>query len=212
MFGKPSIADYYRHISKDIEGLILRESNEKISATSADILAQEYVNIYSLPSIELEQDKQRISPEKYVKRISAHERESFHRNDGDMDFECERVVAVFPIKTNEKMEYISKLTTSQFSLSWSPEHDLEFSPNHIKFVVEIKGYGFNHSEDENKVMNMVKQQKDRMLGWVKNVNDDIEQNNKSLVAQLVTSIENRKQKITKDDGRLTSLGDKLNKI
>lgn len=212
MFGKPSIGDYYRHVGKELEGLILREDNEKILATPADVLAQEYADMHGLPQIELEIDKQRISPEKYIKRIAAHQRESFHRNDGDMDFECERVIAVFPIKENQKIDYISKLNTSRINLSWSPSDDLEFSPSHIKFIVEIKGYGFNHSEDENKVMNMVKQQKDRMLEWVKNVNDDIEQGNKSLIAQLASSIANRKQKIAKDDGRLTSLGDKLNKI
>lgn len=212
MFGKASISDYYRYIENEVRSLILREQDSRILSTPTDALVKEYVESYGLPKIEMEEGQQKIVPEKYVKRIPAHQREEFYRGGGDLDVDCERVVGIFPIKENPKIHDISQLGTSRFSLSWSPERELEFNPRNLRFTVEIKGYGFNYADDENQVMNMVKQKKDQFMEWVQTVNGDIDQGNQSLARNLTTMIEERKQKLDKDQGRLSALSDKLNNL
>lgn len=212
MLGKASISDYYRHIENELRSLVLREKDEKISNNQTTSLIEEYLESLSLPKIVLQPENQKIIPEKYIKRISANERDEMYRNEGSLDFECEQVVVILPIKENNKISDIKRLATSRFSLSWSPERELEVTSNQIKFKIQIKGYGFNISEDESKVLNTVKSKKDLVLEWVNNVNKDIEEENQRLTSFLNALIEERKQKINKDKDKFSSLSDKLNQL
>lgn len=211
MFQKPSISDYYRSVDQEIKSKVLRFSGEELIQSQDNLLIEKLLNPYRLQKIELEAEKQEIKSEKYIKGIPAHQREEFYASQGDLDFECERVIGVFPIKPNQKITYTSELDTSTRSMSWSTK-SLNITPTKIQFTLEVKGYGFNYTTNEDKVADMAKQEKERVMEWIQRVNKDIENEEAKIIPQLELLLKERRKGLNLDESRISSLNAKLGKI
>lgn len=211
MFGEPSILDYYLAIEREINNRLLNEQPNVILSTPTAQLVESYLGKFKIDKIEPEMEKQKIEYEKYIKIIPASQREDFDRSGGDIDFECERVVGTIPIKNNPNIHNLARFSTSTFSLSWSPKN-LTLSLDKIIFGVEIKGYGFDYTKDENQILNMVRQEKKFVTDWIQYVNHDIDVGTKGLAQRLSALIEERKKKVKSDDDRINSINKKLNQI
>jgi len=208
MFSRASISDYYRKIAEDVRSDILRESEEQIVGSDTDELSKYYFDKYSLLPIEIDETQEaNWSQENYVKTIPAHQREEFYRQEGDKDWPCERVLVEIPIKHNDKMDIISQLRSSTFSISYTGD-EFNWGQDRVSFVVETKGYGFNFDEDKiaQEVNSGIKRVKE-MIGWK---NNDINKENQSLLAHIKKIIEDRKREIKANKQKLSTLTQKIN--
>ena len=205
MYNQPSISDYYRNLfEKTLHSLILNESDNFIVGTPTDELVEYYFSNHALHKIELDKSRgETIEHVKEVRRVPADQRESVYRGEGDIDWEYESiVVSVAFVRDNNNVSRIRQLRTTTYSPSWNPD-DCMFSLDTVSVKVNIKGYGFNLSDDQ--VKNEVNQAKQRINQWIGWVNDDIEKENQQLQSKLKDSIEQRKQKIKSDSDRISSL-------
>lgn len=208
MFNRASIPDYYRKIAEDVRSDILKESEGQIIGSDIDELSKYYFDKYSLLPIEIDETQEASwSQENYVKTIPAHQREEFYRQEGDKDWPCERVSVEIPIKHNDKMNIISQLRSSTFSMSYTGD-EFNWGQACVSFVVETKGYGFNFDEDKiaQEVNNGIKRVKE-MIGWK---NNDINKENQSLSAHIKKLIEDRKKEIEVNKQKLSTLTQKIN--
>ncbi len=208
MFNKPSISGYYRKIAEDVRSEILRESPEQIVGSDVEELSKYYLDKYVLLPIEIDETQEiSWSSENYVKIIPADQREEFYRQDGDKDWPCERVLVEIPVKSNDKIDVISKLRSSTFSLS-STGDEFNWGQNRIFFNIETKGYGFDYDEDKiaqeiNSGVTMAKQ----MINWK---NNDINKENQSLLVYIKKCIEGKKREIATNKQKIFSLTKKIN--
>ena len=208
MLNKPSISDYYRKLLEEARSEILRESEEQILGSDTEDLTKYYLEKYSLSPIVLD-EKAGASweHENYVKTIPAHQRERFHSNGGDIDWQCERIKVEMPVEFNKDIDILSKLMSSTYSFSFS-EDEFLWSPEKISFVIKTKGYGFNYDEDRiakeiNSGIGKIKQ----FLEWK---NADIAKENNNMLNQIRGLIEGRKNDIKKNKQTLISLTQKIN--
>src|SRR3989344_971758 len=111
MFGRASISDYYRHIENQFNSQILSHSSPGLNAKTPEELIEAYLKDNGLNAIELDPDsKESAVPQKYIKRIPAHQRDRSYQNEGDLDYECERILVTMPIKENRSMAALRKLS------------------------------------------------------------------------------------------------------
>lgn len=208
MFNRASISDYYRKIAEDVRSDILKESEGQIIGSDIDELSKYYFDKYSLLPIEIDETQgANWSQENYVKTIPAHQREEFYRQEGDKDWPCERVSVEIHIKHNDKMNIISQLRSSTFSMSYTGD-EFNWGQDRVSFVVETKGYGFNFDEDKiaQEVNNGIKRVKE-MIGWK---NNDINKENQSLLDHIKKLIEDRKREVEANKQKLSTLTQKIN--
>jgi len=208
MFGsKPSISDYYRAIDKQIEEQILRENDDIIIGTATNELVEYYLQDLPQPiEIDTERDEN-MDFRKDIRRIPAHQRERGYESEGDLVFEYESIIITIPIIQNSHISKLKELGTSTMSMSWSPD-TLRWSSDSVSFVLDIKGYGFKH--DDNQVQNNVKFQKDRVYEWIGWIRNDVEKENTQIRNRITSFIEVRKQKISEDKERMLALVNKIN--
>ena len=204
--GTKSIPDYYKEITESVRGEILRESDEQIVGSDTEELARYYSDRYQLTPI-IEEENTTWKHENYVKTIQAHEREEFYGQQGDIDWQCERVIIEIPIQYNGNVDKISELRSSTFSPSFS-EREFSWSSEKITCSIETKCYGFNYDEDKiaqeiNSAIGKIKQ----LIEWK---NNDIQSENSSFFGNIKNLIENRKQDIQKNKEKIQSLTQKIN--
>jgi hypothetical protein len=203
----PYISDYYRNELDKIRSLILRESEGQIVGSVPEELAKFYIQECTLTPIEIDSDREASwQHENYVKNIPAHQRESFYRNEGDVDFACERIKVEVPIKPNKDIRTLSGLMSSTHSLSYS-EHDFQWGEETISFIVETKGYGFTLDEDRTATeVNSGIQRIREIISWK---NTDINKENANLLNQVKILIESRKNELEKNKTKIDTLTQKI---
>lgn len=207
MCNRTSFSDYYKNAFKEIRSKILRETDATIIGTNPEKLAEYYCQEFILDPISLDSERESSwEHEKYIERIPAHQRERIYQQDGDFDFECEKIKLEFPITSNQDIQTISQLQSSTHYLSYS-ESDFYFSEDKITCSIKTKGYGFSFSEDQ--IARNVEQQLDKIQKMVMWKKQDIENGNEKLKCEISQLISDRKQKIEQDDEQVSSLTKKI---
>lgn len=208
MYNENSIANYYRDALEKTRSVILRESEEQIIGSDTQELAEYYFQQYMLSSIELDDAREtNWEYQNYIKTIPAHQRERFYSNDGDLDISCESVCVEIPIKPNQHVQVISQLQSSTHFISYSDE-EFNWNQNTVSFIIETKGYGFSYDED--KIVSKINSGIERVIQLIQCKNDDIQEENESLLNNIKVLIENRKQEIKKNKDKVHSLAQKIN--
>lgn len=208
MFNRASISDYYRKIFDKARSAILRESEAQIIGTDTVELAEYYFQQYALNPIEIDETRDTNWEHKnYVKTIPARERESGYQNEGDLDFPCEKVIVVIPIKLNKDIRLLSELQSSRFTISFS-EKEFNWNQDSISFVVETKGYGF--SLDEDQIVGQIHNKIDEVNQFLDWKNNDVNRDNAGLLDNIKALINSRKQEIQKNKEQIESLTKKIN--
>ncbi len=207
MFGKPSISDYYRAVLKSLEESVQRSdaaiAEKDASAVVADLIKSAQV----LQPIEFDASrKETMKHRKEIRRVPAHRREEFYRDEGDVDFEYETIDVVIPIVSNPTIRNIRDLEPSTHSLSWSAD-EFQWGEDSVRFSLDIKGYGFKY--EDNQVVNEIERRKKYVHEWAGWVNRDIQHETEALSRNLLPFVENRKKKLSEDKGRIGGLSEKL---
>lgn len=203
-----SISDYYRELSEKVRSEILRESDTQILGSDLEELSKYYLEKCQLSPILIDETKDaNWEHESYVRRIAAHEREEFYQNEGNIDWQCERVKVEIPIKINNNIEIISQLNSSTFSVSFSAR-EFNWSPEKITFSIETKGYGFTYDED--KIVQEINSKIEKIKKLIEWKSNNIESENQNLFEQIKRIIETRKQEIQKNKEKIQSLTQKIN--
>jgi hypothetical protein len=210
MFNMPGFNDVYRANWEKIQKKILSESDSYILGTSSEELAEYYFSNNSYRPIEIDADRQTtFVHRKQLRRVPEHQRDSFYRGMGDAEFEYETLVISIPIIKNPDLREFAELRTSTFSVSWSPKH-WGLGQDWITLSIDIKGYGFNYSDDEARIAQMVESETANVNQWISWVNKDISAENGALQRQLREFIVQRKTKIEADKGKMDSLVKRIN--
>lgn len=208
MSSRLSISEYYRDALEEIRSVILRESEAQIIGSDVEELAKFYIQDYSLSPIELDPDRgPSLVHENYVKKILAHQRESFYSNEGDLDFPCKRIKVEIPIKLNTGILTLSRLVSSSHSLSYS-ENQFHWTEGLISFVIETKGYGVSLDEDVTAVE--VKKGIERVDEIIRWKNTDLNRENPNLLFRVKNLIEVRKNDLLEDKTKIQALAQKIN--
>jgi hypothetical protein len=208
MFNKPSISDYYTAVLKELEKSIQQSDSKFILENDTEDLVLHFLKSdHQLQPIEFDNSKKEtMRHRKEMRTVPAHQRDHFYRYDGDKQFEYETLDITIPIKLNDSITTIKGLQPSTYSLSWSAK-DVEWYPEHISFSLDIKGYGFKYEDD--KIANEVASEKKRIQEWAEWVNKDIQQGMIMIQKDIIPFINNRKQKLKEDEGRMGSLSEKM---
>ncbi len=194
---------------RQVRGEILRESEEQIIGTNVDEFTKYFYDKYALSPIK-EDQKRRISwdIQDYLAIIPAHERKSFHRQQGDLhNFPCQKVIIEVPILPNKYIDKIARLETSNYSISYS-DRDFNWNMDKITASIETKGYGFEYDED--KIAREVKHAHERINETIKRKNSDIEKGNHELWTYIKQVINDHKQRIIQNKDKIKSLTKKIN--
>ncbi|MDD5396594.1 MAG: hypothetical protein PHW24_00875 [Candidatus Moranbacteria bacterium] len=199
---KPQISSYYQKTLENIKEKILRESDNFIIGTDTKELSEFYLQ--DLPHhIQFDDERgEELEHKKELRRIEAHKREEFYRNEGAINFEYESVIISMYFLPNDNVQMISEYIPSTRSMSWTPE-EVNWYRDHVSFGIDIKGYGINL--DENGIKNAIQWQKDRISERINSVNGDITQGNEMLKTQIPKFIEERKRKLSEDKDKIDAL-------
>ena len=181
-----SISNYYQESFRNIQSEIIKESDETIIGTNPEELAEYYFQKHHLKPIVIDETiGNTINPQKYVKTIYEHQRDSFYQSSGDLEFECEKIDLEIPLIMNENIHTISELQSSTYSVSFSAK-EFSFYPNKIKFTLDTKGYNFALNEQQ------IKQQIESQIDKIKNLiswkNNDIEKENSKFKSDILDFI------------------------
>jgi hypothetical protein len=204
---KTYISDYYLDKFNKVKTEILNEKDEFILGTDIDELVDYYFSANCLTPIEFDTERHgTLDHKKYIKTVRAHERESGYQNEGDLDYEFECIKTTIPIIPNENLEKILSLQSSTFLTSGEPNVNSGYDV--IEFSIEIKGYGFQY--DNERIASEIDNGKNRIVGWIKRKNDNILKENEQLKKNIKLFIEDRKNKLIKDNQLLDNLTKKVN--
>lgn len=210
MFNQAGISDIYRANWEKLQTRIMSEPDSYLIGSSTDELVGYYVSENSFDPIEMDPDREMtVDYRKQIRRVSARQRDSFYQFQGDLDFEYETVVIQIPIIRNNNIHDLAKLRTSTMSLSWNPE-DFGLSPDLITLSIDIKGYGFNHSDNEEQIAKMIESERGKIDQWISWVDQDVTKENAQLERQIRDFIEQRKAKIESDKTKIESLVKRIN--
>lgn len=206
---KPSISDYYRqHIIPEVKGEILRESDEQILGADVNEFQRYYFEKYAWAPIEEDpQNEASFDIQNYLKTIPAHERERGYNQEGDLrDFPCQRVVVEVPILPNKNIRELASLRGNSFSFSYS-DSDFQWEGQKVTCLIETKGYGFKHDEDQ--IAREVEQALTRIRETIRFKNESIRKENAELLDTILQTINERKQRIVEDESKLSALTKKI---
>lgn len=199
---KPSVSAYYQSMLGSIKERILGEPDNFIIGTDTKKLVDYYLQ--EIPqTIQFDQEKgEELEHKKELRRVEAHKREEFYRNEGDINFEYETIKVNMYFIPNIYIQMIREYVPSTRSLSWSPE-EVSWSQDHVSFGIDIKGYQINLNEDG--IKNAIQWQKDRIAECINSVNSDISQGNEMLQTQVTNFVDDRRKKLIEDTDKIASL-------
>jgi len=202
-------SSYYRGLKEKVRGEILRESEEQIIGTNIEEFTKYFYDKYALSPIK--EDQKRVVTwdiKNYLATIPAHERESFHIQQGDLyNFPCQKIIIEIPILPNKHIDKIARFETSNYSISYS-DRDFNWNLDKITASIEIKGYGFKYEED--KIAREVEYAHERINETIKRKNSDIENGNHELWVYIKQVISDSKQRIIQNKEKIKSLTKKIN--
>src|SRR5581483_8434342 len=155
MYGRPTIADLYRSNLDRAKTEIMSAPDDLIAETDTEDLVEHFSSQFRLTPISVDEGRQQEAVyRKRMQLVPAHQREEFYRDEGDKEFEYESIRLSVPFIHNEDIRQFAELSTSTRSLSWSIDQ-YEVSPDAITVDFDIKGYGFDHKRDPNRVNQML---------------------------------------------------------
>jgi hypothetical protein len=199
--------EYYSELFNELKIKIAQEQDDYIISNPTEDLVKYYLN-NALQPIEFDDSREeKMSHDKSVETIYAHEREWGYQQDGDLKVETEKIIVKLPIIPNSKVDQILRLRTNSISMSPKPEIDIRGS--YVVIELEIKGYGKNLDDAE--IAQRINGIKSTIQGMLSSKNTEINSENKKLEQNLVQFIDQRKQKLDSDKSRLSNLM-KLTKI
>lgn len=192
---------YYNELFDSIKFKIAAESDNFIITQPTEDLIKYYTSSCLNP-IEFDLEKEEsLEHKKYVKTIYANQREWGYQNEGDLKMECEKVIVKIPIVPNQDINQIISLRTNSISISGSPE--FQFDRNQITIEVEIKGYGFNLTNEE--ISNKILSTKQFIANHFHSKNSEINAENQKLISRLIQFIDDRKEKLDADKKKISEL-------
>lgn len=205
MFG-PSFNDYYRKALENFNQELIRETDEQVLGSDIDQLADYYFQRHAL--VELTFDPTNISYEirKEIRRVPANQRDGFYREQGDTNYEYEVGVISLAIESNPNLDWIKKLSGSTRYLDGFEER-ISYSSSEIRYSFDIKGYGFNMSEDQ--VANEVNTKSERIISVLNEKNSNIRFENVNFIKAIKDAISARKAKLMADKDKINSLTQKI---
>lgn len=208
MHRKAQFTDYYRRAFEEIKSKILGESDATIVGADSEELSDYHCQDYIFSPVEKDTSREpEYEHHKYQATVPAHRRESGYRDEGDLQFEHEKITVEIPIVHNEKIHTIAELESSTYLLGSSAE-PINFLPDKIKFSIITTGYQLKLSEDE--TAGKVNQQMTRVEQLLSEKNHDITKGNAELRKNVLDFVLKRKQKIESDDQMIASLTKKIN--
>ncbi len=200
-------SDYYNNIFEKIKEKIFSEKDEFIIGTTKEELTEYYFPSNHLQKIEIDNKRtEKIEYKKSMKIISSQEREGFWRGQGDIKYEYKSLVLTIPIIQNHDLNTINKLETLPMILG-GPPLNIQLHDDFILFKMDIKGYGFEITEDE--IVSKIKYEKEKITKWIKRKNDNINSESEKLKEKIKNLIDNRKEELYKDQIKLDSLFKKI---
>lgn len=201
------ISDYYNNIFEKIKVKVLTEKDKFIIGTTTKELAEYYFSNNYLQKIEIDNDcDEMLEYKKDIRTIPSYEREEGWRGDGNVDYEYKSILISIPIILNKDLNIINELVTLPRIIGIPPSH-VELKNDFISFKIDIKGYGFNLSEDE--ITIKIKDGKEEIKKWIKRKNDSINTENEKLKNKIEELINGRKKELYEDQRRLDSLVKKI---
>lgn len=210
VYSRPSITDLYRVNLQNAKTEIMSAPDRRIAETDTEDLVEYYYSKYKLTPIAIHGAQQTGAVyKKRMEVVPAHRREEFYRDQGDTQFEFESIELTVPLIHNDEAPHFAELSTSTRSLSWSMD-DYAVTADAVTVEFDIKGYGFDHKQQPNKVNQMLDEHKTRIGQWITWVNADIARENPAFKAQLTTLVNERKAKIEKDKEFIADLNRKSN--
>lgn len=193
--------DYYNTLFNDTKFKIATESDDYIIVQPTEDLVKYYMDIVLHP-IELDLDKEEsIEHKKFIKTINARQREWVYQQDGDLKIECENILVKIPIQPNRKIDQILSLRTNSISYLGRPQ--FEIKGNYFVIEVEMKGYGFNLTNEQ--IRDVITSNKLGIQNMLLSKNAEITVENSKLEQRLTQFINERKSKLDADKNRLNDL-------
>lgn len=202
-----TISDYYNNIFEKIKEKMFSEKDEFIIGTTKEELTEYYFPSNHLQKIEIDNERtEKIEYKKSMRIISSQEREGFWRGQGDIKYEYKSLVITIPIIQNHDLNTINRLETLPMVIG-GPPLNIQLSDDFILCEIDIKGYGFEISEDD--IVSKIKYEKEKITKWIKRKNDNINSENEKLKEKIKNLIDNRKEELYKDQMKLDSLVKKI---
>jgi len=160
-----TISDYYNNIFEKIKERIFSEKDEFIIGATTEKLTEYYFPSNHLQKIEIDNKRtEKIEYKKYMKIISSQEREEHFRGFGDIKYEYKSLLLTIPIIQNNDLNIINKLETLPMIFD-GPPLNIQLYDDFILFQMDIKGYGFEFTEDE--IVSKIKYEKEKITKWIK---------------------------------------------
>jgi hypothetical protein len=205
MFG-PSFNDYYRTVLDKVKQDILNESEAQILGSNIDELGTFYFGKYALQVLEFDEASVECDFTKQVRRVPAHQRESFYRNEGDIDWEYESAVILLPIQPNPNLDWIKKLQGASRTLDGFDDR-ISYSTNEISYTFDTKWYGGSMNEDA--IAQEINTKSKRLIDTLTQKNNNIAHENFQFLSAIKEAITQRKTKLEADKAKVSSLTQKI---
>lgn len=204
-FSDKTFEQYYSELFDSIRLKIAAESDNYIITQPTEDLTKYYTSS-CLNIVEFDFNREEsLEHQKYIKTIYANQREWGFQNEGDLKMECEKIVVKISLVPNKDIAQILSLRTNSISMSVTPE--FKINNNQILIEVEIKGYGFNLSNEE--ISKRILSTKEFIKNHFHSKNSEINTENQKLISRLTQFIDERKQKLDADKKRI---GDLINLV
>jgi hypothetical protein len=199
---RQTIDAWYREKIKDVNKMILHESEEQILGTTLEEMCSYYYDQFKITPITLLKESMGSEYEKGVETIPAEQRDSLYSQDGDLDYPYEKIVVTIPIKDNEDTIDISKYQSSPGFVN-RLEDNYMWSPNKISFSIKTQGYMLKLTEEQiNKRIEKSIEELEKLLEYK---NSNIRIQNKNLEETIKKSLEKRREAIEESNNRFESI-------
>jgi hypothetical protein len=201
------VSDYYRNVTTAARNSIMALPEDQLSDKGQ--VVKKLVAEYALePIIILNKDeKPEVVQTTDIRIIPAHEREEGHQSEGDLNYEFTKVIGTFRLASNNYSVELSQMAPVTRSMSWTVDECI-WSEDSIKFIFDIKGYGFD-SSDPDKVLKSVRWQADRITEHIAWLNIDIEAGNNQLELEIGKMVDQRLAQIAENKKRSSEIEEAL---
>jgi hypothetical protein len=207
-YNKPTVADVYARFFEEIKLLVLAETDEFIIGTVTKELVDYYFQNKHFDPIELDDEAgETVQIKKQMRTVSAHERDPFYRNEGDLQVEFETIHVSIGLKYNKSILELLKMRPSSVSISWAPD-EVKWNARSVDFSYDIKGYSLNKTEDQ--ITININKSKERIYSHIHVFAAEINSCNTTLKLNITQFIDNRKTKLETDVARYASLLKQIN--
>lgn len=202
-YNTSSFSNYYNEAVEELRLKVMAESDDYIIGTDMDELAAYYYRLKALVPINIDTERtETIEPVKEVKIVPAHRRETFYQQDGDLPYEYEWLKLTLPIIPHKNITQLLQMRPDNFGLGGLPK-DLNWKRDHVEYLVEVKGYGYDY--DEPTVLRRINDKQQSVKNYIHIIADNIESGNSLLDAEIKSFLRIRKEKLNADKNRYSSL-------